>query len=105
MTATAYYALLCLAIGVLGRNRRGGIIAFTVIAIFLHPLLALVLLFVSGPKKISEVGTRKIKKRRALYPGEKRPLWPQAPSPEDSQGTDDSERPRRRWFSGWRRAA
>ncbi|MCB9744987.1 MAG: hypothetical protein H6741_06680 [Alphaproteobacteria bacterium] len=101
MSPIVYYALLCLAIGVLGRNRRGGIIAFTLIAFFLHPILALILLFLSAPRTVKEIGREKVKKRRALYPGERRPFWPTNPSPANSEGLAEDEAPRAKGPRGW----
>ncbi|MCB9797026.1 MAG: hypothetical protein H6741_30445 [Alphaproteobacteria bacterium] len=94
MSPLIYYGLLCLAIGLLGRNRRGGVLAFALIAFFLHPLLALVLLFLSAPKKVKVVGKEKIRKRRDLHPGERRPFWPVKPTAPNSQGRAEGEAPR-----------
>lgn len=73
-TFVVLYVLACLLVGTLGRGRLIGMIGFTLLALLVHPLVALVVLILTAP-----VSWRKKDDKvfRPLRPGERRPFFPQ----------------------------
>lgn len=50
MSLHPLYLLACGLIGIAGSRRRAGFVGFTVIALLVTPLVALIILFVAAPK-------------------------------------------------------
>ncbi|MBK8266364.1 MAG: hypothetical protein IPK80_34185 [Nannocystis sp.] len=50
MNAHPVYLIACALIGLAGRRRRAGFVGFTVIALLVTPLVALIILFATAPK-------------------------------------------------------